>query len=257
MDYLPALCIFKLPDLVGKLNHLGRFDKNGLPGGRFIMNETIHFSLVPCHHRNYRSVIPEGRRCFCIYPSLSLRFTKDLVQLFRNRSLPLLLTPSDLVKCSRSIIADFSVLIQNLLDALMNKRKYFYRFTKFFQGRIILLIIGFEEMQNRTDGVQALHQSENLLRQQVCSLHLCLFQRLPVVNKMLNGEIILVLTDNPEFLNQIQFPVNEFVIGHEFHLIYQFLPRIKQAMRFNQLTDAVKSDLYFKLFGIYQECLNF
>jgi len=123
------------------------------------MNQTIQFSLVPCHHRNYRSVIPECRRCFCIHPSFSLCFTKNLVQFFRNRSLSLLLTPSDLVQGRRSIIANFAVFVQDLLDALMDKRKYFYRFTKFFQGRIPLLVLGFEKMQNGTDGVQAFQQS--------------------------------------------------------------------------------------------------
>jgi len=74
---------------------------------------------------------------------------------------------------------------------------------------------------------------------------------------MLNGKIILVLADHPEFINQSQFPGYKLMITHEFHLIHQFLPGIKQTMGFNQLTDPVKSDLHFKLLGIYQYCLNF
>ena len=107
-------------------------------------------------------------------------------------------------------------------------------------------------MQYGPDGIQALLQTKYLLCEQIGSFHLCFFQSFPVIDKMLNGKLILLQVNFLEFLHQFKLMKNGFMIRHKAHLIDPFPARIKEAMGLDQLTYAVKTYFRFKVFRVDQ-----
>jgi hypothetical protein len=134
----------------------------------------------------------------------------------------------------------------------MHKGEKLDRLAQLSQNRILFLLVGFKEMQNGPDGIQAFDQSEYLLNKQIGSFHFGLFKSLSVVYEMLNGKVIFLLRDLKEFLHQLQFKQDGFMIGLERHPIHPLLSWFKQAVGFYQLPDPVKTDFGFKLYWVDQ-----
>ena len=180
------------------------------------------------------------------------RQAHDLVQFLGNSPLPFLLDPPDLIQGGGSVVTDGSVLVQDLLDPVPHKGKNLHRLAQHQQLGIFFLFIGLEEMQNGTDGVQALLQSEYLLGEQVGAFHLCLLQCLPVVHEMLDGKVFLSPVDLLEFFHQLKFPHNGCMILHKRHFIHPFPSGIEKAMSLDQLANAVETNFAFKVFRVDQ-----
>ena len=144
------------------------------------------------------------------------------------------------------------MLVQDLLNPVPHKRENLHRSAQLTECWIFLILVRFKKIKDGTDRIQTLLQTKYLLGHQVGSLHLCLFQCLTIIDKMLNGEVIFTLIDLPEFLHQFQLVQYGFMIAHKHHLIDPFPSRIKEAMCLDQLTYAVKTNFRFKLFRVDQ-----
>ena len=70
--------IVEFPDLVVGLENFGRFNVNRVPGGRFIVNESLDLAFVGADHGDDQPAVPDGHFSFIRCPSILPRQFKTL-----------------------------------------------------------------------------------------------------------------------------------------------------------------------------------
>ena len=121
VDLLPLLTL-QLADLVVRLHHLGRFDKDRPARVRLVMHDATDLSLHRRSHRDDQSAVAQGGGYVLVDESLAFCRAEDVLQGSRHTACRRCQLLTNAEQCRRRRVLHMTELVEDLVDALHHLR---------------------------------------------------------------------------------------------------------------------------------------
>ena len=246
MDF-SSLGIFQLLDFVGSVKNFGRFDVNGLPCRRLVVDEASDGAFVARLHGDDQTPIADGDFRFLVDPARSLGVAHNLSDALLNAALLAADALANFQQFGGSVVGDFALIINEAID--LGKDTAFNEnvLNQRFELREIDRAFRMAETQNGFQNIQRRFQSEQILHAEAGSLDLDLMESLAQVVEVAHGERHARLQQADELVSLLQTLEDKGFVGRKCHFVHFLQAHLTDAVAGNHLSDADEADFLFKI----------